>query len=355
VPEPETNVHAIPVIDTSVGGDGAAPGAVIGADDLRALVDRLPEAIVAVDDELNVVFFNRAARRFFHPDPLRGGSPLPAERLGSDGAGFVRGLHARRARPVERLCETDGRSFRLHGFPMRDRAFATVVIEDISNARRRDVAKEDFVANAAHELLTPLTGIVSAAHVLESGAKEVPEIRDRFLGHISRDCSRLVRICRGLLTLARAQSSEEPPRPEVVALKPLLSDAVAAAGDASRVTVDCPPGIAVFVDRDLVETAIANLLANAARHSPDSDVAISVEEAGARVHVVVSDSGAGIAPRDLARLQRRFTTGGGRDGGGFGLGVSIAAEAIAAVGGTLTYLSGAGGSRVRVELPRDRR
>src|SRR5205085_2338664 len=98
--------------------------------------------------------------------------------------------------------------------------------EDATARDRRATAQREFVSNAAHELLTPLTGIVGAAHVLESGGKIVPETRDRFIAHIARECDRLARIARALLVLARARSGEEPPRPEIVSLRPLIDDAL---------------------------------------------------------------------------------------------------------------------------------
>jgi signal transduction histidine kinase len=188
--------------------------------------------------------------------------------------------------------------------------------------------------------------------VLESGAKEVPEMRDRFLDHIARECSRLIRVARGLLVLARSQSQEEPPRPEFVELRRLLDDVLDTRPHGVAVNVECPDELAVFVDRDLVEIALSNLVANAIRHSTDGGVSIAVDQTPSRrVSIVITDSGGGIDDEEVARLQRRFATGEGRDGGGFGLGISIAAQAIETVGGVLEYGAQNGSTSVRVELP----
>src|SRR5262249_61199927 len=109
---------------------------------------------------------------------------------------------------------------------------AAFLLRDVTEASRRGRAEREFISNASHELLTPLTGIVSAAHVLEAGGKEVPEDRDHFIAHIATECNRLSRIARSLLVLARAQSGEEPPRLEIVMLPPVLDEIVELGDDA---------------------------------------------------------------------------------------------------------------------------
>src|SRR5919109_2150378 len=188
----------------------------LDADELLAIVNRLPDGVVAVDRNLKVVFANPAASVFFGREAVRASQPLPPATFDADLASFAYELFDRKTGPMMRRVEVDERAYVIHGIPPNQRRFATLVFQDVSERTRRDRARTEFVANAAHELLTPLTGIASAAHVLESGAKEVPEMRDRFVDHIARECSRLIRVARGLLVLARAQSDEEPPRPDFV-------------------------------------------------------------------------------------------------------------------------------------------
>lgn len=324
----------------------------IGVNELTAVVDRLPDGIVAVDRDLAVSYVNLAAKRFFHPQRLTIGAPLPPAWFDPELPSFARTLFEPRRSSVDKELRVGDETLNLVGISAGRGALALLVIEDISGRARRERARNEFVANAAHELLTPLTGIIGAAHVLESGAKEDPVIRDRFLGHIARECSRLVRIARGLLVLARARSGEEPPRPEVIEVRTLLDDVIYDA-DGDNVDVHCPPGVSVFVDRDLAEQALTNLLTNAQRHSGDGSVAISVDErSNGVVAINVVDTGGGLTPEQLDRLQRRFASGGGRDGGGFGLGISIASQALETIGGKLTLSSDPGqGTRARVELP----
>jgi signal transduction histidine kinase len=240
------------------------------------------------------------------------------------------------------------------GVPAGSIGVAIIVIEDLSGVGRNARAEREFVANAAHELLTPLTGIVTAAFALDAGAKLVAEDRDRFIDHIATEADRLTRIARALLVLARAQSGQEAPRLESVALRPLLEDAVGACetDQDSAVTLQCRSSLSVFVDRDLAEQALVNLVMNAGRHAGGAQISVSADEIGDRqVGIEVADAGAGIEPAQIDHLSDRFYTAAGRDGGGFGLGVSIAAQAIELLGGTLTYVSAPGdGTKARVRF-----
>ena len=323
---------------------------------LDALLDRLPHGVVVVSrDSLTIEYANSAAALVLHPHKARGRErlpdPWPDFSLREYAAALFTGIAAAR-----REVSHAGRTFILTGIPSLDGRTATVVLEDVSTVARNARAEREFVANAAHELLTPLTGIVTAAFALDAGAKLVVEDRDRFISHIAREAGRLTRIARSLLMLARAQSGHEPPRLESVELRPLLVEAIAAAElqHDAEVRLDCPPDLDAFVEPDLAGQAFANLVANAGRHSGGAVVNVSGDELGEHMTVVeVTDQGRGIAQDDFARMGQRFYTGAGRDGGGYGLGVSIATQAIELLGGTLTYDSEPGrGTRARVRLPR---
>ena len=226
---------------------------------------------------------------------------------------------------------------------------AVILIEDVSDRERRSRVEREFVSNAAHELLTPLTGIVGAAHVLQAGAKEVPEDRDKFIEHIAHECARLTRVARSLLVLARAQSGEEPPRLEILDLCGVIGEAVELVrGERSLLAVvDCDPGTTVLADADLFVQAFVNLFGNAVRHG-SGEVLVKAETVGrtlVRIDIVDPEGGPSVEG-----FQRRFHSGSGRDGGGFGLGLSIARQSLEATGGAL--LLDAGGDVIaRIELP----
>jgi signal transduction histidine kinase len=322
---------------------------------LRTMVERLPNAVVTVDRDLTVVAANTAAKRIFHPQHLRPLDKLPPLWLDGELSTFAESLFRANRGPQRREVRPDAEhAFVLIGVPPGHGSSALLLIQDVSVSERRTRAQQEFIANAAHELLTPLTGIVGAAHALESGAKTEPELRDRFIGHITRECNRLARIARGLLVLARAQSGEEPPRPDIVQLSPLLEDAAEGAGSTGDVEISCPERLTAFVDRDLAEQALTNFIANARRHSGHEPVVVKAFPNNSRsVRVEVADEGGGFQLTDGSRVARRFASGAGRDGGGFGLGLSIATQAIELSGGRVEFRERQGrGTVVRIDLPR---
>jgi signal transduction histidine kinase len=331
-------------------------------DQLELIFEGLGHGLIRVDADLCVLSANRAAKRYFHPTKLVVGKRLPepwpevsfAELATRMTARYDISSRPQRAPAIIKDVASGERTFRITGFAPFLGSAALLHIEDRSPSERRLQAEREFVANAAHELLTPLTGIVTSAFALDAGAKLVPEERDRFIAHIALHADRLTRVARALLVLARAQSGHEPPRLETVALRPLLEDALAATnGDHdAAVTLHCPPQLEVFVDRDLAEQALTNLLFNAARHARGAHVTVSADEIGEHeVGIDVTDGGVGITPERIDQVAERFYSPAGRDGGGFGLGVSIAAQAIEVLGGSLTYASApGGGTRARVRL-----
>jgi signal transduction histidine kinase len=322
-------------------------------DQLRTLVERLPHGVVTIDRTLTVLAANLAARRLFFPERLRLDQPLPPLWLDSGLESFVRGLFDRNLGAQRYEIRPDEKhAFVVTGVPPRKGETAILMIEDVSVEERRADAEREFIANAAHELLTPLTGIVGAAHALESGAKLEPQLRDRFLSHITRECNRMARIARGLLVLARAQSGQEPPRPDIVEVATLLELATDGAGAAGDVTIRCAADLTAFVDRDLVEQAFTNLIANARRQSSGAPVTITAfRNSDNDVEVEIADEGAGFDMTD-GGPRPRFASGAGRDGGGFGLGLSIASQAVKLSGGNLTVgRRHEQGTIARVELP----
>lgn len=312
---------------------------------LGAVVERLPIGVVmfGVKDR-RIRFANNAAQRLVHPAKLRRGAELPepwsdfsfrryADRLVDLGVG-----------PEERVTIDERHTFVVSSVATQGSEMAVILIENISQRDHRARAEREFVANAAHELLTPLTGIVGAAHVLQAGAKNVPEDRDRFIAHIEAECSRLTRVARSLLILARAQSGEEPPRLEIFKLCELLAEVTGHLH--ADITIRCDDGLTVFADADLLVQALSNLIANGVRHGSGGSIVVEVREAGAGlVEVDIVDAEA--APSDAGEFRGRFRSAAGRDGGGFGLGLAIAEQSLELIGGRLLL----DGDSVRVQLP----
>jgi signal transduction histidine kinase len=216
-------------------------------------------------------------------------------------------------------------------------------------------AQREFLANAGHELRSPLAGIASAVDVLQHGAKEIPAERDRFLDHIERQTRCLDRLLGSLMTIATAQVEGAGPRLGVVMVRPLLEDVVSAARceRAAEYAVSCAPAVAVASDRALLEVALLNVVRNAARHTRDGRVRIIARSAppGGALAIDVRDAGPGIAPEHRSRAFERFVGERAGHADGLGLGLAIARQAIELAGGTIELRAGlGGGTTVRVAL-----
>src|SRR5207248_730270 len=158
----------------------------------------------------------------------------------------------------------DGRAARVSGLAGTTEDPAIIFLEDVTKQQQQERATREFLRNAAHQLRTPLAGITAAIETLQAGAKERPEDRDRFLAHLETHATRLSRIARGLLVLARAQAGEQL-RVDFVELGPLLEQAAAAAEPRAGVTVDaqCEHGLAAVASPELLQETVAALVENA--------------------------------------------------------------------------------------------
>lgn len=226
--------------------------------------------------------------------------------------------------------------------------------QESSELTPQERAQRDFIANAAHELQSPLAGIISAIEVLQAGAKDTSE-RDRFLGHIERESRRLERFTRALLVLARAQGLAETPRAEVVELRPLLAGLVETVDAPSgvEISVECEEGLAAVVNRELAEQALRSVIENAVKFTSKGRVDIVGEAVSEQlVQIQVRDTGRGIEPELQPLVFERFFRRADPGHQGFGLGLAIAKEAATALGGRLELESEPGaGTTVTLELP----
>lgn len=312
---------------------------------LRHVLDRLGEAVIQVDAQLRVTYANKEAVQLFG-DPALAGTTLPDlwPELGL--RDLVRSQLAGAAQPVdERTPLVDGRTMEVTA--MVEDGEAILVLRDVSRRERQERAEREFVANAAHELRTPLAAIATAADALERGAKDLPAERDFYIAGIVSEIDRLVRLSDALLLLARVQADPGMMRRERVELEPIITDVAARleVRPGVRVVVKCT-GEAIRGEQALVEGALANLTRNASRHTTSGSITLSSRLAGDRVVIEVADTGTGMADDVRERAPARFFRGGERSRDGFGLGLAIAQEMVKALDGELTISSRRGGGTV---------
>jgi signal transduction histidine kinase/HAMP domain-containing protein len=327
-------------------------------DRLRMLLERLHEGVVTVDQHLVVQFANTEGRRLLG-GRLAVGDPLPEPWAGFALREFVERLFDADASLAQaHVRPDDERAIGLVGIPSQPEGDTVlIVLDDLTEQERRELAEREFVSNAAHELRTPLTTIIGAVEVLQAGAKEQPDERDRFLAHIEREAARLARLAHALLALARAHAGQERPRAEPTLLEPLLREI---AGDLRprngvAVEVECTSDLAANVNRDLLEQALRNLGENAAKHTPAGRVVLRGYAAGRNVRIEVEDTGVGMNAETQRHVFDRFFRGKDRDPEGFGLGLAIVRQAVRSLGGLIELDSAPGeGTRVRIVLERAR-
>lgn len=235
-----------------------------------------------------------------------------------------------------------------------DTVAAVLTLQDVSERYQQERTEREFVTNAAHELRTPLASITSAIEVLQAGAKERPEERDLFLGHIENAVGRLGRLTHALLVLARAQTQVEAPTTELVPVERLLRGA---AGDlvpdeGVDLAVAAPADLAVVANRVLLEQAVVAIAANATRYTRAGRIEISAAREDGVVTITVADTGVGFPAELSERVLDRFSRASASEIEGFGLGLAIARQSIEAIGGRLSLASEPGqGTTARITLP----
>jgi PAS domain S-box-containing protein len=336
---------------------------------LEAVVDQIPAAIVIADAQSSkVVAANEHAARLvkevagdvdtldtwltlgFHP----GGSPFEI-----DERPLMRALASGEAtNPFDiEFHKLDGSSslYETSAAPIRNPdgevVGAVAAYWDLTQRVRLARVEREFVTNAAHELRTPLAALASAIEVLQSGAKEDVDQRERFLAHIEQQSQRLQRLVQSLLLLARVQTLQEEAEREPIPVQSLLAN-VAALTPEDRIRVESAPADAfVLANRDLVEEALLNLVSNASKYAPEGDIVLSGRTDNGLVVLEVADSGPGMTAEQQERAAERFYRG-RDDADGFGLGLSIAQQAAEALDGRLELESGAStGTKARLYLP----
>jgi signal transduction histidine kinase len=324
-------------------------------DRLRSLLEQLQEAVIAVDRELKVVFANSRAELWFGRRLMQPGCDLPDPWPKPSLRRMAAALVVPDANLANIRVTAGEKRYSVVGIPLRALGdSALLVVSDVTAADRRERAEREFVTNAAHELRTPLTAIAAAVEALESGAGADREVRDRFVRVIGRQSSRLGRLVRSLLVLARAQTGAERIHLEPVALKGFMEALASEVGEgATRIEVVCDPALVAQTHPDLLAQAVGNLVSNALKYGNGERIVLrATRDADDCVRIEVRDYGPGISDPVRERVFDRFFRDSDDDLDGFGLGLAIVREIAAVLGGSVELDAPGGvGTEASITLP----
>jgi two-component system sensor histidine kinase SenX3 len=234
-----------------------------------------------------------------------------------------------------------------------------LVLLDVTEAKRLDAVRRDFVTNASHELKTPAASIQAAAETIETAAADDVGAVPRFAGQLQREAARLSRIVSDLLDLSRLESGSE--LVDNVRLDAIVNDErerLQRAAESGGITIDVHTERTSSVrgsTRD-ISLLVRNLVDNAVRYTkPGGRIDVGVSSSDGTVVLTVADTGVGIPSRDIGRIFERFyrvDRARSRETGGTGLGLSIVRHVIENHRGTIDVRSELGrGTTFEVRLP----
>ncbi|HEV2093027.1 MAG TPA: PAS domain S-box protein [Rubrobacter sp.] len=323
---------------------------------LDAILNNLTEGVLAADGRDRIVFANPAARSMLALDGQGRLGELPNPWEDFDLAEAISHCAEEGGGCIEARVQGRGGllQVKLEHLPEfgDHRGGTLVVVRDLSESRRLEARQQRFLANAAHELKTPITTILGAADLLLTEEEDDPEIRQRFLNHIFAEAQRMQRLSETLLRLARVGWDLREPEIRVVDLDATVREVLwrmAPLAESAGVELSSSgEGRRVRADGQWLEQALMVIVSNAIKYSGRGGRVVLRLGPG---FVAAEDDGDGIAEADLPHVFDRFYQG-QDSSGGFGLGLPICKELVERMGGAISIASQKGtGTTVSIELP----
>jgi two-component system phosphate regulon sensor histidine kinase PhoR len=338
--------------------------------EFEAVLSSMVEGVLAFDTEENLLSLNQSASDLLGvQEEAVLNRPIQEVIRNSALQRFVSKTLAS-MEPVEdeiSLYNGGERNLQAHGTPLTDvsgiRIGALVVLNDVTNIRRLENIRREFVANASHEIRTPITSIKGFVETLLDGALEDRETAQRFLGIIGKHSDRLNAIVEDLLSLSKIEMEAETGQVylEEGRIVDVLEEAVEACHtgiEEKRITVriDCPGNLICRINSSLLVQALINLIDNAVKFSEEGGtVTIACKAAAGGIAISVKDEGVGIGSTHIPRLFERFyrvDKARSRTLGGTGLGLAIVKHIAQVHNGEVTVTSAPGqGSTFTITLP----
>ena len=344
---------------------------------LRVVLGGMAEGVIAIDSRRRLLFANQSADQLFGLGPQAVGRLVPelirSPQIQAAVDSTLAGPESYRGEIIlpgrEVLPRSIARVLAVHGsiLPGSSPSGAVLVFHDVTELRRLERMRQDFVANVSHELKTPLASIKAYTETLLDWALHDEAVNVRFLNRIEEQADRLNQLILDLLSLARLESGHEVFHHGPLAVSAVVESCIEThrgRTEAKGLTLSLDLGpveesTLVVADEEAVHQILDNLIDNAIKYTPEGgwvrvDCGISDEA----VSLDVADSGIGIPRDDLPRVFERFyrvDKARSREMGGTGLGLSIVKHLIQSIGGEIGVDSRIGeGTRFTVKLPRYR-
>lgn len=309
----------------------------------QTLLQATDDAVLIADRDGSILRSNPVADLLFSTNPQTTADTLLSRTVSSELNALYRDAVSRQT-GVEAdltLAQPLPRTLHVRVTPISDKEYL-LVLRDLTELRRLESIRRDFVANVSHELRTPLTSIKAMAETLLDGALEDEVVSERFLETIIRESDRLVRLSTDLLDLSRVEERGIVKTP--VDLSALVADVVTRLASQAQkadltLTNSIRKPLIVAADRDEMAQVLVNLLDNAIAYTPrGGTVTLTAQVSRDAVTVSVADTGIGILQDDIPRLFERFYRADkarSRASGGTGLGLSIVKHIVENHGGTV--------------------
>jgi two-component system phosphate regulon sensor histidine kinase PhoR len=331
---------------------------------MGAVLTGMVEGVLVVDSRGRLQMVNRAAQTMLRVDEQSVGRPyVEVIRHPDISAQLATALGGEEVDSRElALVRDPGRTFIARAAPVAAAGGggAVLVLHDITDLRRADQIRRDFVANVSHELRTPLTAIRGYVEALLDEPADADNTK-KFLEIIFRHSTRMERLVKDLLRLARLDARQETLEMARCDMRQIFNAAVADVAPTievkvQRITIDVPPdATSVGADPAKLHDVVRNLVENAVNYSPDgAEVRLSTSRNDGAFTIVVADSGPGIPPEDLSRVFERFyrVDKSRARPGGTGLGLAIVKHLVELHGGEAHAANrGEGGAVFTVTLP----
>jgi len=336
--------------------------------EITAVVESMAEGVVAFDSAGTVRVVNPEALVLLGESDAEALLGLPADAITADGAILEAVAAGLSGDGVSATTEMGERSVMLHSTPLHgvsgEVRGAVLLLFDVTEQRRSEAAQRSFVANASHEIRTPIAALKGLLELLEDGAKEDPEVRDDFIRTMQLEVDRLGRLAGDLLILAQLEAgslqlNREPQSANamVESVQGVMRALAERAG--VELVVDTPEAdLQVLADRDRIMQVLIGFVDNALKHStPGDSVKLRAADSQHGVTFSVADHGPGIPADAVPRIFDRFYRGEGQRAGarGAGLGLAIAKEIVEAHGSSVDVReTPGGGATFAFTLPAER-